>query len=174
MSITERKNDFRAPSEARYEPRAVAHAPEGIIFAVADVAGTPEQAFRALTTDEVERWWAMPGMYRQKDWKADLRVTGAWSVTVELTTGETVYASGEFCELDFPRKLVMTRRFSAHPFLGDRETTITYDFLPSPHGTRISVKDEGFIGRSEAAFGNAQIWEKVLSWLDAYLATQNR
>jgi hypothetical protein len=31
------------------------------------------------------------------------------------------------------------------------------------------VRDEGFIGRRDAAYGNAEIWEKVLGWLDAYL-----
>jgi hypothetical protein len=26
-----------------------------------------------------------------------------------------------------------------------------------------------FVGRSEAAYGNAEHWERVLGWLDAYL-----
>jgi len=43
---------------------------------------------------------------------------------------------------------------------------------PSPYGTLVTVGDEGFIGRSEAAYGNAAIWEKVLGWLDAYLSKQ--
>ena len=80
---------------------------------------------------------------------------------------------GEFCEIDFPNKLVMTKRFSAHPFLGDQETTITYNFQPSPYGTLITVGDEGFIGRSEAAYGNAEIWEKVHGWFDEYLMKNN-
>ena len=166
------KPDFRAPTEAKRAPRAVADAAGGMILAVADLAGTPEQVFRALTTDEVERWWTFPGVYRQKDWKADLRVCGPWSVTVELADGQQVHAWGEFCELDFPRKLVMTRRFDAHPFQGERETTITYRFEPSEHGTRVTVRDEGFVGRPQAANGNAEIWEKVLGWLDGYLGTR--
>jgi uncharacterized protein YndB with AHSA1/START domain len=100
---------------------------------------------------------------------ADLRVCGAWSVAVELEAGGEVHADGEFCEIDFPRKLVMTRKFDGHPFQGTRETTITYRFEPSLHGTLVTVRDEGFIGRSEAAYGNAEIWERVLGWLDAYL-----
>jgi hypothetical protein len=31
------------------------------------------------------------------------------------TVGHTVYATGEFCEIDVPNKVVMTRRFSKHP-----------------------------------------------------------
>ena len=66
----------------------------------------------------------------------------------------------------------MTRRFSNHPFQGDRETTLFYTFEPSPYGTLVTLRDQGFIGRSEAAYGNAGIWEKVLGWLDTWLATQ--
>jgi uncharacterized protein YndB with AHSA1/START domain len=131
------KPDFRAPTEAKKTPKAVADGTGGMILAVAEVGGTPEQAFRALTSDEVEKWWKFPGVYHQKDWKADLRVGGRWSVTVELNDGKLVHAWGEFCELNAPNKLVMTRRFDAHPLLGERETTITYRFEPSPHGTLV-------------------------------------
>jgi uncharacterized protein YndB with AHSA1/START domain len=76
-------------------------------------------------------------MYHQNNWKAGLRVRGAWSVTVKLKAGGEVHAEGEFCEIDFPRKLVMTRKFDGHPFQGTRETTISYRLEPSPHGTLV-------------------------------------
>jgi hypothetical protein len=66
----------------------------------------------------------------------------------------------------------MTRRFDKHPLLGTRETTITYRFDAIPSGTRVTVRDEGFIGRAEAAYGNAEHWERVLGWLAAYLGGQ--
>ena len=169
MDITE-KQDFRAPTTSKRSPRAVGDGKGGMIIALADVAGSPERVFRALTTNEVEQWWTMPGVYRQKDWKAEVRACGPWSVTVEMVGGGTVHANGEFCEIDFPNKIVMTRTFDAHPFLGSRETTITYHLEPSPHGTLVTLRDEGYIGRSQAAYGNAEIWEKVLGWLDAYLS----
>jgi len=164
------KQDFRAPTETKKIPKAVADGIGGMILAVAEIGGTPEQVFDALTTHEIEKWWKYPGMYFQKDWKADLRVCGAWSVAVQLADGNVVHGFGEFCEFDRPNKLVMTRRFSRHPFQGDRETTITYRFEPSPHGTLVTIRDEGFIGRAQAAHGNAEIWEKVMGWLDAYLS----
>ena len=71
------KPDHRAPSVAKKLPRAVADGAGGIIIAVAEVGGTPESAFQALTTKELEQWWVMPGLYRTKDWQADLRVCGA-------------------------------------------------------------------------------------------------
>lgn len=36
-------------------------------------------------------------------------------------------------------------------------------------GVFITVREGGFLGRPAAAFGNAENWEKVLSWLDDYL-----
>jgi len=49
-------------------------------------------------------------------------------------------------------------------------TSSSYRFEPTDYGTRVTVRDEGFIGRSEAAFGNAEHWERVLGWLSEYLA----
>jgi len=42
----------------------------------------------------------------------------------------------------------------ANPLLGERETTLTYQLEPSPHGTLVTLGEEGFIGRPEAAYGN--------------------
>ena len=167
---TQTAPDFRLPTAARWRaPRAVADGSGGMILAIAEVAGSPEQAFRALITHEVEEWWKFPGVYRLRDWKADLRVGGCWNVTVELNDGNAAHHWGEFCELDFPNKIVMTSRSDAHPLLGERETTITYRLEPIAGGTRLTVRDEGFIGRADAAYGNAENWERVLGWLAAYM-----
>lgn len=165
------KSDFRAATESKKTPKSAVDGAAGMILAFAEVSGTPDRAFRALTTTEVEKWWTIPGVYHLKDWKADLHVQGRWSVTVALNDGKQVQEWGEFCELDVPNKIVMTRRFGGHPLLGERETTLTYRLEPSPHGTLVTVREEGFIGRSEAAYGNAENWEKVLGWLDDYLSS---
>lgn len=165
--------DFRLPTASKWgAPRAVVDAGAGLIVATAEIPAPPERIFQALTTDEVERWWGHADYYRQTDWKADLRVCGQWSVIVHFVDGNTNGGSGEFAEIDAPRKLVMTRRFEKHPLLGTRETTITYRLDPIANGTRLTLRDEGFIGRSEAAFGNAEHWERVLGWLDGHLSNK--
>ena len=164
--------DFRLPTATKWDaPRAVADGGGGTIIATVQVAAPPERVFHALTTDEVERWWGHPDFYRMKDWSADLRVGGPWSVKVHFAGGGTNGAGGEFAEIDEPRKIVMTRRFENHPLLGGRETTITYRLEPIATGTRVTVRDEGFVGRSEAAYGNAEQWERVLGWLKFYIAS---
>jgi uncharacterized protein YndB with AHSA1/START domain len=136
--------DFRQATQAKKAPKAAVDGVAGMILAFGELSGTPEQAFRALTTDEILKWWKFPGIYHQKDWKADLRMLGAWNVTVELEGGGEVHANGEFCEIDFPGKLVMTRKFDSHPFweLGRRRSHIA-SILPltarsSPCATRAS------------------------------------
>jgi uncharacterized protein YndB with AHSA1/START domain len=170
MSST--KHDFREATPEKMRPKAVADGAEGMILATAEVGGTPEEAFRAFTSAETEKWWKLPGVYHLKDWKSDLRVRGRWSVTVEIQGAKDVQEWGEFCELKPPSKVVMTRRFAGHPSIGERETTLTVRFDPSPHGTLVTAKEEGLIGIPEAAYGNAENWEKVLGWLDEYLSSR--
>src|SRR5262249_54715598 len=157
---SESQRDFRAAATDKITPRAAVDPKAGMIIAMGDVAGAPDRAFRALITSEVMEWWKIPGIYYLKDWKADLRVGGPWDVTVVLADGKQVHEWGEFCELDEPNRVVMTRRFGGHPGLGERETTLTYHLLPSPQGTRVTIREEGFIGRAETAYGNAENWER--------------
>ena len=48
------KPDFRAPTESKQIRNALADGVGGMILAVAEVAGTPEQVFRALATNGVD------------------------------------------------------------------------------------------------------------------------
>jgi len=100
---------------------------------------------------------------------ADLRPQGGWSVCVALDDGRRFDEWGEICALEAPNRVVLTRHFAANPLIGERETTLAYRFEPSPHGTLITLREDGFLGRPNAAHGSAENWEKVLGWLDAYL-----
>src|SRR5258708_40339955 len=94
------KPDYRLPTASKWAvPHAVADSGGGTIIAVTEIAASPERVFKALTTDEVERWWGHPDYYRQTNWKADLRVCGAWSVQVVFTDASPNGGSGEFAEI---------------------------------------------------------------------------
>ena len=97
--------DFKAPTASKWRaPRAVVDGASGTLIGTAEVGAHPD--------------------YRQTEWAADLRVCGQWSVTVVFVDGNVNHGSGEFAEIDAPRKLVMTRRFEKHPLQGTLETTI--------------------------------------------------
>ena len=95
------KTDCRMPNASKWRaPRAVADNGGGTIIATAEVPAPPERVFRALTTDEVERWWGHPDFYRSTEWTADLRVCGQRSVTVIFVDDNINHGSGEFAEID--------------------------------------------------------------------------
>jgi uncharacterized protein YndB with AHSA1/START domain len=154
---------------AKKPPKAVADGAAGGLLASAEVAARPERVFAALMTSEVERWWKLPGVYRLKDWQADLRPEGGWSVCVALDDGRRFDEWGEVCVVEAPNRIVLTRHFAANPLIGERETTLAYRFAPAPHGTLITLREDGFLGRPQAAHRAAENWERVLGWLDAYL-----
>lgn len=74
--------EFGIGGQEKKAPKAVADGIHGKILAVADVTGTPDEVFHAVTSHEVEKWWKMPGAYRRKEWQADVAVGGQWSFTV--------------------------------------------------------------------------------------------
>lgn len=166
---SDERNDFRHASSSLRPPKGVADGPGGILLAQVEVPASPESVFDAILTSDVERWWRLSGVYHLEDWQIDLRSQGRWSVNVALEDGRRFDEWGEICEVERPHRVVMTRRFAANPLIGERETTLYYRFEPSPHGTLITVREEGFMGRPDAAHGNAENWEKVLGWLRDYL-----
>jgi uncharacterized protein YndB with AHSA1/START domain len=113
--VAEPKKDFRKASADKAAPRGVADGVGGTIIAMADLDAPPERVFQLLTTPEVEQWWGHPEFYRQVNWKGELRVCGPWRVDVHLKDGPVVHGSGEFAEIEPPRKVVMTRRFGVAP-----------------------------------------------------------
>jgi uncharacterized protein YndB with AHSA1/START domain len=143
-----------------------------IVLATIDVPAPPERVFRALMTDECERWWGAQGVYTIEAWKADVRPGGAWSLVIRLPDGTGLPSSGDFVEVT-PTKIVQTRRYDFdHPTLGRRVTRVT-TLLASVDGgaTRVTVRHEDF-GKSEPAFEHAGGWERLLDWLGAHLRAE--
>ncbi len=140
------------------------------ILATLEVAASPEAVFRALTTEEIERWWGSAETYRLTAWKADFRVGGRWQVTARGADGKSVPVGGRFLEIDAPRKLVYTREYDRdHPTMGGAVTTVTYRLDAVESGTRVTVRHDGFAGRRGPADDHADGWESVLGWLEAYV-----
>ncbi len=141
------------------------------IMASADIDLPPERVFSALVTDEVEQWWGSAGTYRMVDWSADLRVGGRWTVVVRTADGKDLPASGEFLDIEAPRRIVQTRRYDwDHPTLGRHETKVAYLLEPIATGTRVTICHGGFAGLGEAAAEHAEGWGRVLGWLQAHIS----
>ncbi|RUU58450.1 SRPBCC domain-containing protein [Mesorhizobium sp. M2C.T.Ca.TU.002.02.1.1] len=148
-------------------PQAMANA--DTVMASADLPAAPDEVIAALVTKDVERWWGSPETYRMSGWNADLRVGGAWSVVVETANGQRLPASGEFIEIEMPRRIVTRRYDWDHPALRRKETTVAYLFEPIGGGTRLTICHGGFAGFPDAAAEHAEGWTRVLGWLQGYL-----
>ncbi|MEW6632958.1 MAG: SRPBCC domain-containing protein [Pseudomonadota bacterium] len=148
-------------------PQAMANA--DTVMASADLPASPGKVIAALITEDVEQWWGSSETCRMTGWSADPRVGGSWSVTVRTADGRRLPASGEFLEIEMPRRIVQTRRYDwDHPALGRHETTLAYLLEPIAGGTRLIVCHGGFAGFPDAAAEHADGWARVLGWLQAH------
>lgn len=154
----------------KLSPRAAADRELGMVIAITDIDAAPGRIYSALITDEVETWWGAPDVYTVRDWQADLRIGGKWTLNVVSPNGVALPASGEFLELSEPNKIVITRRYDwDFPELGRRDTKVTYLMDATETGARLTVRHEGFGAATWALYEHGEGWERYLGWLKAYL-----
>ncbi|HVZ35174.1 MAG TPA: SRPBCC domain-containing protein [Polyangiaceae bacterium] len=151
---------------SRGAARAVADVTAGSLLASVEIAVAPERVFRALTTEEVTKWWGSDDLYRVTRWTSELRVGGQWRSEGRGADGHAFAVEGEYLEIDPPRKLVQTWRPNWEQ---GQVTTITYRLEPTQSGTRVTVRHEGFGERADACRSHGNGWERVLGWLSAFL-----
>jgi len=154
-------------STTKRAARAVADLSKGVVLAMVEIEVPPERVFRALTTpDELVHWWGSPDTYQLTESTMDLRVGGKWRTLGRGATGP-FSVGGEFLEIDPPRKLVQTW---VADWDGGHSTTIHYQLDPIATGTRVTVRHDGFGDRVESCESHSRGWERVLGWLDAFVA----
>ncbi|ESY90148.1 MULTISPECIES: SRPBCC domain-containing protein [unclassified Mesorhizobium] len=89
-----------------------------------------------------------------------------------LAGGRDLPASGEFLEIETPRRIVQTWAYGRdHPTLGRRQTRVAWLLEPIADGTRVTICHAGFGGLREAAAEHAKGWARVLAWLQAHIET---
>jgi uncharacterized protein YndB with AHSA1/START domain len=153
--------------------QAVADLNAGTIVATIEIATSAERLFHALTDPhELMAWWGSPETYRAHAWTSDLRIGGRWRVEGKSAAGQPYSVSGEFLEITPPRRLVHTWLHDWDP--GHPPTTVTYTIDDVPGGMRLTVHHEGFAGRPESCAGHANGWERVTTWLAAYVNTHTK
>jgi uncharacterized protein YndB with AHSA1/START domain len=150
------------------QSRSIADVAEGTILARIEIAASPERVFRALTTEELTKWWGSAEMYRTTAFEIDLRPGGMWRSEGVGADGTPFHVGGKVIEVDPPRKLVQTWEPS-----WDGEgppTTISYFLDATEIGTCITVRHTGFGARMESCESHARGWERVLEWLASYVS----
>jgi uncharacterized protein YndB with AHSA1/START domain len=146
--------------------RAVADVTQGTILACVEIAASPERVFKAISSDDITKWWGSPALYRTTAWVGDVRPGGKFKSSGVGADGHTFSVEGEFVEVDPPRKLVHTWKPGWEP--DAPATTITYRLEAIAGGTRLTLRHEGFGDRADSCRSHAEGWERVLGWLTGY------
>jgi uncharacterized protein YndB with AHSA1/START domain len=146
--------------------RAVADVSAGMLLATIDIKASPERVFRAIASEEVARWWGSPELYRVTRWSGEVQVGGQWRSEGISKDGKAFEVSGQFLEIDPPRKLVCTWE---PKWITGPATRVTYLLEPIEGGTRITLRHEGFADAADACQSHAEGWERVFTWLSTWL-----
>jgi uncharacterized protein YndB with AHSA1/START domain len=151
--------------------RAVADLNDGTIVATVEIQAPPERVFRALTSDEITRWWGSPETYQTTEWSGDVRPGGRWRAAGIGADGTRFNVAGEFIEVVPAKKIVQTWRAD---WDAGNVTTITIRLEPIEGGTRLTLWHTGFAGRPGACAGHRHGWERVLEWLARHVGASLR
>jgi uncharacterized protein YndB with AHSA1/START domain len=145
--------------------RAVADPAEGQLLACVEIEVEPDRVFRALTSGEITAWWVRPGVFDTREWSGDVRVGGRWRAA-GLSRGQPYVQEGEFLEIEPPHKLIHTWGGAGKP---DMPSTVTYLLEPFERGTRLTIRQTGFVSR-DVCNAFALGWETSLNRLAEILA----
>lgn len=147
--------------------RSVADLGEGVVLARVEIAASPDRVFRALTTEELLKWWGADGAYRTTKFAIDPHPGGRWRTDGVGADGTSFHVEGQVLEIDPPRRLVQTWT----PSWGEGTvTTVTYSLEAIDGGTRVTVRHTGFDDHPLLCERHGQGWERVLGWLAVYLS----
>ena len=132
------------------------------------IAAPPDRVFQAITDPtQLLRWWGQQGMYHGTKWCTDVRPGGQWRCEGVSDSDGTAYnVSGEYLDVDPPRLLVHTWIAS---WSGSLKTVVRWELEPAAGGTLIRLQHSGFTGAPESAKGHYEGWQRVLSWMQAFV-----
>jgi len=157
------------PVRGRGAARAVADLMDGTVLASVEIAASPERVFSALASEEIVKWWVMPGVFETLEWTGEVRPGGSWRAAGLRANGQTWSLEGEFIDVDPPSKLVHTWRM---PGIGDAPSLVTYSIERVENGARITLRHTG-IGQRDSCMGACMGWESSLTQLAVRLGELN-
>lgn len=100
----------------------------------------PARVFTAWTTAEGLKRWSAPGDMIVASASTDLRVGGAYEITMRSPDGTEHRVGGVYKEIVTPERLVYTWRWMSKP--GTPETVVVVEFRPHPAGTELVLVHE--------------------------------
>lgn len=132
------------------------------------VNATPERVFEAWTTPALMKQWNTAGDQPNSLVEVDLRVGGRYRIDMISPRGNTITVSGEYREIDPPRRLVYTWFWDTNPVLG--VMLVTVDFHRRGEQTEIVLVHSDALS-DEAIAAHRSGWLSAFAKLEAVLAS---
>lgn len=104
-------------------------------------AAPPDAVFRAWTDPKAFAQWIGPPGVQARDVRVDLRVGGGYSLVLHGDDSGPYPLSGEYREIDRPRRLVFTFVWG-HGDLAGLEMLVSLDLIAERGGTRMEFLQE--------------------------------
>ncbi len=114
----------------------------------------PARIFAAWTDPEVlRRWWAAEPDWTTPVAETDVRVGGGYRLAMQDSGGALHTMTGEYLEVDPPRRLVYTwrRQPRADDAGGPDFSVVSVDFIAEGAATRVVLEERGFRDADERA-----------------------
>ncbi len=147
--------------------RAVADIHSGLILATIDLKAPIDKVFAALTDPaQLPKWWGQSGMYQTTALHADLREGGQWRADGLSADGSSFSVGGIYKVVQPPHRVDFTWQPTWEPVA----TLVSYNLESIDGGTRLTLRHSGFGENTAACRDHANGWERVLGWLDGFLA----
>jgi len=128
-----------------------------------------ETLWNALLTPEGMSHWMGAKMAKTGPIDVDLRVGGTYTIEMHGDSGELHRVSGEYLELDPPRRAVFSWAWYTTP---DRVSRVTYALSPQADGRTMLTLTHERLFSEEVADNHAQGWTLSLESLDEYFAPE--
>jgi uncharacterized protein YndB with AHSA1/START domain len=125
--------------------------------------------FRAFTEPgELAKWWGPRG-FTSPSVEIDLRVGGPYRIAMQPPEGDLFYLTGEFRELDPPKRLAYTFRWE-DPDPDDRETVVTVSLDDLGESTEVALVQGQFAAEHRLAL-HQEGWTDTLNRLAKLMAS---
>lgn len=137
------------------------YAPAAIVRVRREIAATPDELFDAWLDPEALADWMRPNSIVSTRATLDARVGGRFEILM-IRAQDSILHSGEYREIDRPRRLVFTW---ISPSTERRESLVTVDFHPRGARTEIVVTHEHLPGDAETLSSHTDGWTQAIERL---------
>ena len=120
--------------------------------------------------EKLKQWWGPRGVTAVAV-ELDVRPGGAYSITMQPGTGKSFVLSGEYRDVESPRRIVMTWAYRGEAVKDPVESIVTVEFEAQGSATRMVLTQE-FLKEPPDMKGRDRGWRSSFDRLDEYLETR--